>query len=76
MGENTELRKSITNDHKIMYKFNDKSLAGKIQIRTKSKTSKTSGLHLYALLSDQTLSVIDPIFLKLVFLKPPDRMSR
>ena len=37
MGENTELRKSITNDHKIMYKFNDKSLAGKIYTDTNQK---------------------------------------
>ena len=33
----------------------------------KSKTSETSGLYLYALLSDQILSVMAPIFLKLVF---------
>ena len=34
------------------------------------------GLHLYALLSHQTLSVIAPIFLKSVFVKLPDGMSR
>ena len=33
----------------------------------KSKASETSGLYLYALLSDQILSEIGPIFLKLVF---------
>ena len=35
--------------------------------RNKSKASETSGLHLNAPLSDQILSVIAPIFLKLVF---------
>ena len=35
--------------------------------RNKSKSSETTGLHLYALLSHQTLSVIAPIFPKLVF---------
>ena len=34
------------------------------------------GLHLYALLSHQTLSVIAPIFLKSVFVKLPDGMFR
>ena len=34
------------------------------------------GLQLYALLSHQTLSVIAPIFLKSVFVKLPDGMSR
>ena len=34
------------------------------------------GLHLYALLSHQTLSVTAPIFLKSLSVKLPDRMSR
>ena len=34
------------------------------------------GLHLYALLSHQTLSVIAPIFLKSLFVKLPNGMSR
>ena len=75
MGENTGLRRSKTNDNKIMYEFNDTSLA-RCSLTNKSKTSNTSGLHLYALLSHQTLSVIAPSFFKLVFVKPPGRMSR
>ena len=41
-----------------MYKFNDKSQQD--ADTNKSKTSVTSGLHLYALLSHQTLSVVAP----------------
>ena len=47
-----------------MYKFNDKSLA---RYRYKQKANPLKprrGLHLYALLSHQTLSLIAPIFLK------------
>ena len=33
----------------------------------KSKASEKSGLYLYAVLSDQILSEVGPIFLKLVF---------
>ena len=45
----------------------------------KSKPPETStwhGLHLYALLSHQNLSVIAPIFLKSLSVKLPDGMSR
>ena len=44
MGENTELRRSITNGNKIMYKFNDKKLkVSKIQIQTKAKPLEALG---------------------------------
>ena len=60
MDENTEL---WSQDH--------------VQIQTKANPLKPRpGLQLYALLSHQTLSVIAPIFLKLVFVKLPDGMSR
>ena len=60
-----------------MYKFNDKILA-----RYKYKQKQTPWnldvgyVHLYALLSHQTLSVIAPIFLKSLSVKLPDGMSR
>ena len=73
MGENTEFRRGITNDNKIMYKFNDKSLA---RYRYKQNQNPSTRLDLYDLVSHQTLSVIAPIFLKMVFVKLPDRMSR
>ena len=53
--------------NKIMYKFNDKSLARCRYKQKKSPQKTRPRLHLYALLSHQTLSVIAPIFLKLVF---------
>ena len=73
MGENTEFRRGITNDNKIMYKFNDKSLA---RYRYKQNQNPSTRLDLYDVVSHQTLSVIAPIFLKMVFVKLPDRMSR
>ena len=47
MGENTEFRRGITNDNKIMYKFNDRSLA---RYRYKQNQNPST--------SHQTLSVI------------------
>ena len=73
MGENTEFRRGITNDNKIMYKFNDKSLA---RYRYKQNQNPSTRLDLYDVVSHQTLSVIAPTFLKMVFVKLPDRMSR
>ena len=45
-----------------MYKFNNKSLARYRQKKNHLKPRR--GLHLYALQSHQTLSVIAPVFLK------------
>ena len=61
-----QLRRSITNDNKIMYKFNDKSLA---RYRYKQKQSLWNlwAILVCAILSDQILSVSAPTFLKLVF---------
>ena len=73
MGENTELRRSVTHDNKIMYKFNDKSLA---RWQTKTKPMKPLGYTCMLCSVTKTLSVIAPIFHKLVFVKHPDRMSR
>ena len=57
-----------------MYKFNAKRLA---RYRYKQNQNPLHlWLDLYDLVSHQTLSVIAPIFLKIVFLKLPDRMSR
>ena len=55
MGENKEFRRGITNDNKIMYKFNDRSLA---RYRYKQNQNPSTRLDLYDLVSHQTLSVI------------------
>ena len=63
-------------DNKIKYNFNDKSLA---RYRYKQKQTPWNldlGYTCITLLTHQILSVITPIFLKLVFVKLPDGMSR
>ena len=54
-----------------MYKFNDKSLARYWYKQKQTPLKPRPRLHLYALLSHQTLSVIAPIFLKSVVLEAP-----
>ena len=71
-----EWAKTQNCDHKITYKFNDKSLARYKYKQKQTPLKPRRGLHLYALFSHQTLSVIAPIFLKSLSVKLPDGMSR